>query len=99
MAKLLKKRIKSCQDCPYCRYDGHYSMSEDSGWNCEHDEGSANRIADDGAVDEWEQSRKKNKGPHPLTVIPEGCPLPDAETIDKSPQLGGPKWPKKRKGA
>ena len=56
--KVIPERIVagSCHNCPYCRYDSYYSMSTDSGYDCEHEDGG--RIADDSQIEIYR--RKKN---------------------------------------
>jgi len=71
MRRLNIKIGPTCADCPYCRYNGDYGMSYDSGWDCENDEGEITRI-----VDDWEVNNSNNKNPAGWPEIPEGCPLP-----------------------
>lgn len=34
MAKIIFKVVRHCGECPYIKYDPHYSMSRDSGYDC-----------------------------------------------------------------
>ena len=87
--KIIPERIvtDSCHNCPYSEYDSHYSMSYDSGYDCNHADGKG-RIADDWKID---QHRKKIEEaerlplfpeevtePNPMS-IPDWCPLDDKE--------------------
>ena len=73
MIKRLSIDIESCADCPYCRYNGDYGMSYESGWDCEHDAAPIRaRIMDDeGSV-----------VPVPC-VLPAWCPLPEITIFDR----------------
>ena len=70
MSKQVSVIVMSCQKCPYCRYDGHYDRSTDSGYDCKHDNGIG-RIVDD---------YDANRGDWP--AIPATCPLPDYEATE-----------------
>ena len=75
MKKLLHLEIEdSCENCPYCRYNPHYSMSHDSGYDCENDNALRGRIAND-----WELSSKIK-----TLKIPEWCPLPECSLYDST---------------
>lgn len=49
MAKLIFKVVRYCAECPYIRYDAHYSLSRDSGYDCGL---SGGRIIDDSEIKE-----------------------------------------------
>jgi len=91
----MKKRLdilieNTCHNCPFCVYDSHYTLSNDSGYDCEHPNGQK-RIADDYVIEdhtrkigEWLKSQetlfpmaREGVGPNPMGV-PKWCPLPDA---------------------
>lgn len=89
MAKKLELVIQSCEECPYLKYDGYYSMSTDSGYDCNHHKGGK-RIVDSGDIAKYERACRDYKKsletlfpqagpalPDPFT-IPEWCPLEDA---------------------
>ena len=61
----------TCENCPYCQYNGDYGMSYDSGWDCEHNEGEVTRI-----INDWDVSNSNNKYPTGWPDIPKECPLP-----------------------
>lgn len=70
--RILNLEVFVCRDCPYCQYDGHYSRSRDSGYDCKHPDSDVGRIVDDQDIEDW--STKKNKKGWP--PIPKECPLP-----------------------
>jgi len=67
-----------CYNCPFCRRSEYYSVSEDSGFDCENPEGFM-RIANDKEVREY-TSGKTKKNP---MWIPDWCPLPDDKSETK----------------
>lgn len=87
MKKYILEIVDNCHGCPYCNYSVYYSMHEDSGYDCEHEEGQK-RICNDSELysynkelEELAESKKtlfprEEELEDPLT-IPEWCPLPD----------------------
>jgi hypothetical protein len=63
--------VKTCSECPYCRYDSNYGRSYDSGYDCTNYNGG--RIMDD-----WKISQNKLSGKIP---IPKSCPLKEADDV------------------
>ena len=84
--KVIPERIvtDSCHNCPYSRYDSYYSMSTDSGYDCEHEDGG--RIADDSQIEIYRRKKEEAErlplfpeevtDPNPMS-IPDWCPLED----------------------
>lgn len=77
MKKLVLK-IKNCSECPYCRYDSHYTMSKDSGYDCSK---KHKRI-----IDDWEYNNTNNPNRlvqdydnHYPIPMPNWCPLEDVK--------------------
>lgn len=70
MAKEIHIVVNSCIECPYCKYDGYYDRSHDSGYDCSHPNSPVNRI-----VDDWDVDNPNNKKPKGWPDIPEKCPL------------------------
>jgi len=74
MKKIVKK-VESCSDCPYLRYDPDYGKSYDSGYNCDKKD---RRI-----IDDYDYSNPNNPTRLTLTThkipIPEWCPLEDVD--------------------
>jgi hypothetical protein len=63
--------IKTCDECPFCTYDGDYGLSHDSGYDCKK---VKRRI-----VDDWDCCNTNNKNPNPAPFkIPEWYPMEDA---------------------
>lgn len=94
---MTRKRVNvivedTCYGCPFCRYDGDYGMSYDSGWDCHNDEAPHYRIADEGDVNraakrnlEIDKSKKTlfpisddQRVENPMK-IPSWCPLEEVE--------------------
>ena len=70
--KILTTQIYSCEVCPFCRYDGYYDRSRDSGYDCKHPDTPLGRI-----VDDWDVNNSNNPNPSGWPTIPSNCPLPD----------------------
>ena len=92
--KVLKMIIEgTCDKCPYLEYDGSYSMSSDSGYDCTHPD-TYRRIVDDGIISNYHKKLKEIKESkqtffpksddlkNPLN-IPEWCPLKDFDSKEK----------------
>ena len=62
--EIIREIIKSCSDCPYCKYDPHYNGSKDSGYNCSL---AKRRRIDDQELDKIDKVRG--------IPIPDWCPL------------------------
>lgn len=71
--KVINEIVESCWDCPYHSYDSHYSMSTDSGYDCDN---AGKRI-----IDDYESSAIHKAGKK--IPIPIWCPLPNAIGIIK----------------
>lgn len=85
ISRTLNLQIDTCYECPYCKYNGDYGRSYDSGWDCEY----LGRLCDDNEfqryykkLDEWNDSQKTlfpiplcEKPEYPFN-IPDECPLP-----------------------
>lgn len=75
MSRTLEMEIFECSECPWCRYDGYYSIGKDSGYDCYHPNSAPtnqiNRI-----VEDWEVNNSNNKKPKGWPPIPDWCPLP-----------------------
>ena len=77
--KVLYEIIKTCSDCPYCEYNGHYSKSKDSGHDC--------NLANRRIINDWDWNDKNNPGrlnkrTNGRLPIPDWCPLPDTDEKD-----------------
>jgi hypothetical protein len=69
--KKINLQISNCMECPFCHYDGHYTMSQNSGYDCEHHLSPyPSRIFDD---------NNENILTLHTKGIPDWCPLEDAE--------------------
>ncbi len=87
--KKLELDIKDvCCECPYFERDNHHSLSQDSGYDCEHPQSNGRRIIDDTELDNFVKEKQayiKSQGTlFPITQapispvkIPDWCPLPD----------------------
>ena len=84
---LIDKVISKCTECIYCKYDGYYDRSQDSGFDCNYNHGHK-RIADDKevvsydiSIDEYKESKKSLfpilEEPKDPLIIPSRCPLKD----------------------
>ncbi len=71
MRRRLEMDIATCEECPWCRYDAHYDMSRDSGYDCTNLKTVHSRL-----VDEWDVCNQNNKKPKGWPPIPDWCPLP-----------------------
>lgn len=58
--------LDKCENCPYCQYDGYYSNTTDSGWDCNHPD-RCRRIPDE--VSEEKSREAISSG------MPSWCPL------------------------
>lgn len=68
MKKIINLVVESCSECPYCRYDGNYNRSRDSGYDCSQ---TGKRI-----VDDWDVNNINNENPAGWPIqIPDSCPL------------------------
>lgn len=73
MRRRLEMDIATCEECPWCKYDGYYSMSCDSGYDCTNPNATHSRLVNDSDVNSKIFYNKKPKGWPP---IPDWCPLP-----------------------
>ena len=77
--KIIIMEIESCSDCPYCRYDGYYDCSKDSGYDCS---AKNKRIIDDW---DWDNHNNPNRLKKDFDdgvdiPMPDWCPLQEKET-------------------
>ena len=63
--------FEKCDGCPFCRYDGDYGRSYDSGYDCIKTD---KRIVDDGNYNNPNTKSMWKKDPF---KIPSWCPLED----------------------
>ncbi len=72
MRRRLELDINTCEDCPCLRYNVYYSMSEDSGYDCENINAPHTRIINDSDI----KKEIKKSGKKWNYEIPDWCPLP-----------------------
>ena len=70
--ELVIPKITKCDECPYCQYDGYYSIGTDSGYDCKK---INKRIIDEG--DTMIHKNGINVYKNEPIKIPDWCPLPD----------------------
>jgi hypothetical protein len=73
--KILYLEIEKCSECPYHNYDAHYSMSKDSGYDCDK-MSPYKRI-----IDDYDLNRGKEM------LVPEWCPLMDIDNFELFKQI------------
>lgn len=83
--RLLHVLLDTCDDCPCRQYDGHYGMSHDAGWDCQHPEGGF-RIANEGSTQVMHDC-----GPSVVARIgknfPDKCPLGARDQCNNDPEI------------
>ncbi len=67
----LELKLKTCEECPYFRYDPFYSMQTDSGYDCWNNDAPHMRIINDSQIGKIKWNYE----------IPDWCPL---EIIDET---------------
>ena len=78
--KKIELYVNTCNDCPYCQYDGNYGISYDSGYDCSHNNGG--RIIDDYHWNNTNNPKRLNLT-HERIPIPDWCPLQDVGRKEK----------------
>jgi len=90
--KKLNIIIETCDQCPYCVYNGDYNIGYDSGHDCSQ---TGNRIYNDNEVAKFYNKRReykkslntlfpmdKSEEPEIPWKIPEWCPLEDVNNTN-----------------
>lgn len=81
-AKVLSLEINCCAECPYCQYDGYYSMSQDSGMDCHHPKSpGSGRIVNEGS---YISIRNRTMENTIASGVPDWCPLDNKEASHES---------------